>query len=181
MKTLNIFIFLLFISISVYSQNTKTENMVNNNITIGMFINEFKQIYPIIESTKYQNTESFTRKETIYGIEGKWYYEFKNSKLTWFKFDKYINEINQENFNKCLKVIQEITAGFIKKHGKPISTSGNSKFRDPYKDHHWGYEVLKTVWKTDNMKIKVEFYFMGARGEYNFIVKIDFHNESYEY
>jgi len=168
-------------SISVCSQKSKTQTMENKDLYIGMSIDEFKQIYPNLKSTKYQKTESFTRKETIYGIDGKWYYEFKNSKLKWFKFDNYISEINQQNFDKCLKATQEITANFIKKYGNPISTSGNQKFRDPFKDHHWGYEVKKTVWKANNVKIKVEFYFMGSKGEYNFIIKIDFHDKNYEY
>ena len=156
--------------------------MENKQVYIGMSINDFKTIYPEIVPENYKPTQSFKRKETIADIDGEWYYDFKDSRLKWFMFDRYFNEINQANFDKCLNASKEIITDYKKKYGAPIKIEeGETTFKDPYKERHWGYDVIKSVWQTDKMKILVEFHFMGGKGEYNFIVKIAFQDKDYKY
>jgi TPP-dependent trihydroxycyclohexane-1,2-dione (THcHDO) dehydratase len=173
---------ILFTKFTAYSQNREKNNMKNKLVYIGMSIDDFKNIYPEVVPEDYSSTQAFERQETIAGIDGKWYYDFKDSKLTWFQFDRYFNEINQANFDKCLKETRQIIADYKEKYGEPIKyEEEETKFKDPYKERHWGYDVTKAVWQTDKMKILVEFHFMGGKGEYNFIIKIDFQDRNYEY
>lgn len=55
----------------------------------------------------------------------------------------------------------------------------NKTFIDPYIEHHWGYDVISAVWNTDEMSFKVEFVFIGGKGEYNFLFKMEFHKDGY--
>lgn len=153
------------------------------NATIGMTVNDLKKIYPNIESTSYQNTVTYTRAEELYGIAGNWGYRFEGDKLNWIHFDKYIDKINEKNFEKCLTATKQIIADYTRLYGNPDTTiTGNAKFIDPYKEKHWGYNVLEARWKDHNgMKIKVEFTFMGGKGQYNFLVKINYFDKSYPY
>ena len=78
-----VFLLALLVSFTACSQNQNKNNMDSKNVYIGMDINDFKKIYPEI----YSNTQAFKRKETIAGIDGAWYYDFKDSKLKWFKLN----------------------------------------------------------------------------------------------
>ena len=157
------------------SQNSKTKGMKDKQVYIGMSLNNFRKIYPDLKAKPYNNTISFSRTETIASLEGKWYYHFTDSKLKWYKFSRYIDEINQKNFDKCLNATRHIIESFKKEFGEPLEyNEGETKFIDPYKKMHWGYDVLKAEWQTGDEKIKIEFRFKGSKGEYSFIVKLDF-------
>ena len=59
---------------------------------------------------------------------------------------------------------------------------GKQKFVDPYKTKHWGYDVLEARWKNaGGQKMKVEFTFMGGKGEYHLIVVITHFDKDYPY
>jgi len=148
-----------------------------------MTIDEVKKIYPNLKSTTYENTITLERPETLYGLEDKWGYRFEGGKLTWIFFDKYINEINDTNFHKCLSATRHLINDYTRFYGMPDTTIvGDTNFIDPYKKHHWGYGVMETRWKNyNNMKIKVEFNFMGGKGQYSFLVKICFFDKNYPY
>ena len=67
-------------------------------------------------------------------------------------------------------------------YGKPFEYKAvDTTYRDPYKDHHWGYDVIYAKWKTDKIKFKIEFTFMGGKGEYHFLVKMGFFDKDYKY
>lgn len=171
-----LYLILIFISAFFYSYS-------QSKATIGMTENQVKKIYPKMESTTYENTTTFTRTENLYGIDGEWGYRFENEKLNWIHFDKYIDEINDTNFIKCLSATRKIISDFSKFYGNPDTTIiGDTTFIDPYQKKHWGYDVLESQWKDYNgMKIKVEFTFMGGKGEYNFLVNINYFDKSYPY
>ncbi|OFX42219.1 MAG: hypothetical protein A2046_03895 [Bacteroidetes bacterium GWA2_30_7] len=151
--------------------------------TIAMSINQVKKIYPNMESATYEKTITLSRTENLYGIEGEWGYRFKNDTLNWIHFDKYIDEINDTNFRNCLSATRKIIADFTKVYGNPDTTiTGDTSFIDPYQKKHWGYDVIEAQWKNYNgMKIKVEFTFMGGKGEYHFLVKINYFDKNYPY
>jgi hypothetical protein len=157
--------------------------LAQSRANIGMTMNEVKNIYPGMESTNYQNTITLSRAEDLYGLDGNWGYRFEGDKLNWIFFNKYIDKINDKNFQKCLTAAKQIIIDFTKVYGNPDTTiTGNTKFIDPYKDKHWGYKVLEARWSNYNgMKIKVEFTFMGSKGLYNFLVKINYFDRSYTY
>ena len=151
--------------------------------TIGMTEDQVKKIYPKMESATYENTKTLSRTENLYGIYGEWGYRFENEKLNWIHFDKYIDEINSANFTKCMAATQKIIADFTKSYGNPDTTIiGDTTFTDPYQKKHWGYDVIEAQWKDyKGMKIKVEFTFMGGKGEYSFLVKINYFDKTYPY
>ncbi len=169
-----------------YSSNTKTEDNSSEKIGrfyIGMDIDSFAKAYPSLFKNSIGLTGQWGRSEDIYGLKGNWSYRFENGKLTWIHFAKYIDEVNEENFNKCLSATNKIIIDYIKQYGKPDEViSGKTKFIDPSKERHWGYGVKEVRWKNVNgMKIKIEFTFMGGKGDYNFIVAINHFDKDYPF
>jgi hypothetical protein len=148
-----------------------------------MRLKDVKRIYPNMEATAYQNTTTLSRNENLYGLNGKWGYRFENEKLTWIFFNQYIDSIDEKNFKKCLNATKKIIKDYTHLFGKPDTTiAGNQKYNDPYKKIHWGYDVMEARWKNYNgMKIKVEFTFMGSKGVYKFLVKINYFDKDYPY
>ena len=151
--------------------------------TIGMTIDEVKKIYPKIKTDTNGNGTTLSRPENIYGLESDWGYRFKEKKLDWIFFDKYINEINEPNFKTCLSATRQLINDYTKLYGKPDTTIiGDTTFIDPYKKKHWGYNVMEARWKNyKGMKIKVEFTFMGGKGQYAFLVKTNYFEKNYPY
>jgi len=147
-----------------------------------MDIKDFKKICPQIVGEEHKPTQSFIKSDVIAGMEGSWFFNFSDSKLTWFSWNVYDDDINQKNFEKCLKATREIIKIYKKKYGEPTDfTEGKLKYIDPYKKRHWGYDVLRAYWKTDKIKFANEFKFMGGKGNYNFLIKIEFHSADYKY
>jgi hypothetical protein len=162
---------------------------VSNNIIaqskaiIGMTQNEVKKIYPDVETSSYQNTITLSRHETIYGLDGGWGYQFEEGKLNWIYYNKYIDEITDTNFKLCLAATKQIIKDYTKLYGNPDTTiTGKEKFIDPYTKPHWGYNVLEARWKdSKGMKINVRFTFLGGKGQYHFLVKINYFDKTYPY
>ena len=166
----------------VTDNNKKQKTMLDKNIYIGMSIEEFKKICPETVKGEYKPTQSFMKSEVIAGIDGGWYFDFVDSKLQWYLWDIYITDINQDNFDKSLTAIKKIIEIYKKKYGEPTTyTEGKTKYIDPYKQRHWGYDVINAYWVTDKIKFANEFKFFGGKGEYSFILKIEFHDSSYKY
>ena len=174
MKKIILLILALIVSVQQYAQQ---------EVFIGMSIEQVKKIFPDAEESHYENTTTLTWKATFYGLEDNIGYRFEEGKLNWIFFHKYISEINEENFNKCLIAAQQIIADYSKTCGEPDTTIiGDTTFIDPYKKRHWGYDVIQARWKNyKNMKIKVEFTFFGGKGEYHFIVSINCFDKDYPY
>lgn len=154
-----------------------------SNARIGMSIEEVQKLYPKTQTSTYENTITLSFNDTLYGLPGEWGFRFENNKLNWIFFSKYIDEINKQNFAKCLKAAKKIIVDYTKTFGKPDSTIiGDTTFIDPYKKHHWGYDVIEARWNNYNgMKVKVEFKFFGGKGEYHFIVTINYFGKDYPY
>jgi len=152
-------------------------------ITIGMSPDSVKKIYPGMKESRYENSVTLSRKDNLYGLEDEWGYRFENGKLDWIYFDKYLDTLTEKNFKLYLTTTKKIIIDYTKAYGKPDTTiTGNTKFIDPYKKHHWGYDVLEARWNNyRGMKIKVEFTFMGGKGEYHFLVKINYFDKEYPY
>ncbi len=171
----NIFTFLFFIACTV--------SFCQSKVTIGISLDSVKKIYPGIKEETFKRTTILTRPETLYGLDDEWGYRFDNGKLDWIFFDKYIDTLSEKNFKLCLSAAQKIIKEYSKAYGKPDTTiKCNTNFVDPYKKHHWGYNVLEARWKNyKGMKIKVEFTFMGGKGEYHFLVKVNYFGKDYPY
>lgn len=158
-------------------------NTAQTKLKLGMSLEEVQKIYPNLKSSKYENTITLTRPESIHGLESEWGYRFEDNRLSWIYFMKYIDDIDESNFNKCLSSTKKIIEDFTKVYGNPDEVKkGNEQFVDPYKKRHWGYDVIKVKWLNyQGMKIIVEFNFFGGKGEYHFIVKIDYHDKYYAF
>ena len=175
MKYFITILILLFSGIGAFAQS---------DVTIGMSIDEVKKIYPDLKSSTYENTITLERPDNLYGLDDSWGYRFEKGKLKWIYFHKYIDELNDSNFQKCLFATRQLIKDYTSLYGSPDSTiTGDTTFIDPYKDkHHWGYKVIEARWKIYNdMKMKIEFTFMGGKGEYHFIVSINVFDKNYPY
>lgn len=169
-----IILFFVFLSSRSFAQG---------KVYIGMSIDTVKKLYPGITEGKYENTITLSRPDNLYGLQDEWGYRFKEGKLEWIYFAKYIDSIDQKHFDLCLKAAQSIIRDYSKKYGKPDTVlKGKQKFIDPFKKRHWGYDVLEARWKNyKGAKISVEFTFMGGKGEYHFLVKINYFDKDYPY
>ncbi len=170
------FLILLFItnSIATYSQS---------NIVIGMKLEDVKKICTDCKISVYENTTTLETPVTLYGLDDSWGYRFQGDTLTWIFFHKYIDELNDANFKKCLSATEQIIKDYTLLYGIPDTTIiGDTTFVDPYVKHHWGYDVIEARWKNyKGMKIKVEFTFMGGKGVYHLIVQINYFDKDYPY
>jgi len=137
---------------------------------LGMRTDQFAQHYPHLFPNGILLRGAFTKEGTWNGLDGKWYFKFEDGKLESFSFSHYISDfkdLTEENFDKCLAATRKIIDD-CSSHGKPKTTEGTLKFRDPGKDRHWGYDVIKAVWKDET---EVIFDFFGGKGTYFFVVK----------
>ena len=177
MKKLIIFlpILILITVISSCSNKSDSKNETENitNVYIGMTIEDFKKLYPTVIPENSGNDGQWQKSENLYGLNGQWSYTFKDGKLDWFLYSNYIDEITEENFLLSLKATEKLIAEYKKIFGDPIEENKyTTEFKDPFEEHHWGYDVLEAFWTTDKMTIEIEFTFFGGKGEYNFIVNI---------
>lgn len=150
---------------------------------IGMGLKDVKKLYPNARESKYEKEITLTKEDTLHGLISSWGLNFTDDKLKWMLFSKYIGELNDENFKKCLKATKDIIADYTKCYGEPDELiTGNQKYVDPYKKKHWGYDVIEARWKNVNgEKMKVEFTFMGGKGVYQFLVVINHFHKDYPY
>ncbi len=150
---------------------------------LGENVDDFAKAFPSLFPNGVGLTGQWGRKEKIYGLDGGWAYNFDSGKLEWMLYDNYIHEINGKNFDKCLSATKNLIEDYTKLFGKPDTTMiGDTTFKDPALKRHWGYDVMEVRWKDyKGEKLKVEFTFMGGKGEYAFLVKIAFFEKNYPY
>lgn len=170
---------LMTISIIIIALST----VAQEKATIGMTLDEVKKIYPSIKTDSNENGITFSRLDNLYGLDDSWGYRFTENKLTWIFFHKYIKEFNDTNFSKCLVATRRLVKDYTKFYGKPDTTIiGDTTFVDPFKKKHWGYDVIEVRWKNYNgMKIKIEFTFLGGKGEYCLLFQIHYFDKNYPY
>jgi hypothetical protein len=150
---------------------------------LGMDVKSFAKVFPELFPKGIGMSGQWHREQELYGISGSWSYTFENDKLTWMHFNRYIDEINEANFNKCLSATKQLIKDYSGSYGIPDTTMiGDTTFLDPIKKRHWGYDVIEARWKDyRGMKIKIEFTFMGGKGDYHFLVEINYFDKSYPY
>ena len=174
MKNHSIIFGLILLALCVNNVWAK-ETIMDKKLFSGMTITQFKKACPTLKPV---DNSQIIYKETIRGLDGKWSFDFKDGKLSWFLYNFYVQEdkdVNEKNFNKCLKATEQIIADLTKLYGKPSEVEeGTKTFRDPYKDHHWGYDVTEALWKTKKGDIKAKFKFFGGKGEYFFVVSVEY-------
>ncbi len=164
----------------IFAQKQTPQKM--DSLHINMPVATFQTIFPEAEIADKNQDVQWSRKETIHGLPGEWTYSFKKSALEWFQYSVYIDDINEKNFNQCLAATKKLIAEFTNKYGNPVKIEKeDTTYKDPMKQRHWGYDVISAIWKTEKMKFRIEFVFHGAKGMYNFIVKMEFHDKNYSY
>lgn len=148
-----------------------------------MSLDSVKKVHPNYKESKYENSVTLTKKEKLPKGEADWGYRFDNNKLDWIYYQKYVHELNEKNFNDCLAEARRLIAGLTEEFGSAdFMQEGQTKFVDPAKKHHWGYKVIEARWNNaKGMKIKVEFTFMGGKGQYAFLVKENRFGKDYPY
>lgn len=147
---------------------------------LGMDLEAFRTILPQV-SIPSPDGQGAVRAD-VHGLDGSFTYTFEGGKLKWVLFDKYIDELTLPNFDRCLAATDAIIADYTRQYGPPLSLkTGTRTFKDPRVEHHWGYEVMEAVWKAAGMKFQVDFDFMGGKGEYHLLVKVEFQRGDYPY
>lgn len=178
MRRINILVLLFFIVIhyACHSQSL---------LKAGMSLNEAKSLVPELFAGGINQSGKYQIQDTINGLAGEWGYTFENDTLNWIHFSFYINDgdqLNEENFNKCLKTTEQLIEKYITEYGNPDEMiEGDKYFKDPYKEIHWGYDVTEARWITDFEKVKVEFSFFGGKGQYFFQIIINHFRAGYPY
>lgn len=160
-----------------------TKKMNNQKIYIGMTIDEFLKIFPDLDKNlNSRENIQLSRNKIINSLNGKWTFNFENGKLKWFMWDYYCDKINKQNFEKCLNAARKMISDYKIQYGIPCKEKEyDLVFKDPFVEHHWGYDVIESIWKTDRTKFGISFNFMGGKGLYTFIVKAEFYNKNYQY
>src|SRR5262249_38882630 len=80
---------------------------------IGMDLVRFQQIFPeqTFPELSIKSADSQVGiTALVHGLDGRWTYTFEGGKLKWSLFDRYIDEITQTNFDRCLSVIDAVIA-----------------------------------------------------------------------
>lgn len=147
----------------------------HQGIRLGMELKELSSLLPAGQLKKiYTNQWAF--EEELYGLKGKWVYNFKDGKVQWFSYGAYFVEpkdLNRHNFDKCLSAARHLIEDYTKLYGRPNEfKKGRQEFIDPYKKHHWGYDVVSAGWTDGDETISVSFNFQGSKGIYFFVVEI---------
>jgi hypothetical protein len=151
---------------------------------IGSDISEVrKQLPPGVKESAYKNTITLSAPADLQGLESYWNYRFTDNKLDWKHFHKYLSEVTRENFDRCLEATRKIIKAYTLEYGKPDTVmTGNTQFIDPFKEKHPGYPVLEARWNNiRGARISAGFIFMGGKGEYNFLVKVNYFSKDYPY
>ena len=143
----------------------------------GMSVNEFAKVIPELFPNGVGVSGQWGVDEKLMGLAGGWAFEFKSSYLDWAMWNYYAGKYDQTTFMNCLRSARGIIADYTKKYGTPKMVTDNPKYRDPMKDHHWGYEVLKATWDKGTYDIEIVFDFMGGKGQYNLLVKVEEHRK----
>jgi hypothetical protein len=152
-----------------------------SRIEPGMSLDAFLQVHPDLGRPAGPDTQ-VTRTETRQGLDGTWTYEFEDGKLDWWVWDATIDELNEDNFRKCLEAASALIDEAKATSGSPVSLErGQTAFRDPKVQRHWGYDVVEAKWKADDVWFKISFRFKGAKGMYAFLVKSEFFRPGYEF
>jgi len=139
----------------------------------GQTINDFAKANPTYFPNGVGINGQFGKEEKLIGLDGNWSYDFKNSKLDWLTWGHYAGKHDQTTFMNCLRATRGIIADYSKIYGSPTITTEDTKYRDPLNDHHNGYEVLKATWDKGTYTIEIAFDFMGGKGGYDLLVKIE--------
>ncbi|MBU0487007.1 MAG: hypothetical protein KKD31_03545 [Bacteroidetes bacterium] len=150
---------------------------------LGMSVDDFAKKFPSLFPKGVKISGQWGRDEDLHGLAGDWTYRFEDGILTWIHFQKYYDDITATNFQTCLSATNQLISEYTAAFGKPDNTIvGDTTFIDPYKKHHWGYDVKEVQWKNyQGMKIKIEFSFLGGKGDYNFMVVVNYFDKDYPY
>ncbi len=175
------FVAILFYIISCNTQNSNNR-MSYNLPTIGMDFSEFAIDFPQVVKGETNGNKQYNIDDTVNNLAGTWAYTFVDNKLEWFMFNSYSDEISEQNFNAYMSETQNIIENLKIQFGEPKEfIFENKNFKDPFKEMHWGYDVITALWTTKEMDFEVKFKFMGSRGEYKFLFSMEFQKHGYEY
>lgn len=140
----------------------------------GMHIRDFAAKEPMLFPKGAPSVAGqFQREKELYGLKGKWTYTFKDDLLDWMIWDYYNQKISKAEFDTCLNATKKLIEDYTKKYGKPKFKSKAAKYSHPKKNAHSGYSVIKAVWEEEKELITVEFYFMGGKAGYQYLVKAE--------
>jgi len=149
---------------------------------IGMDVNVFKKVFPYLFPVGVNLNGQWYREQDLYDLKGNWSYTFKDGKLNWVHYQKYIGELDEKNFRVCLFATRQLINDFSIVYGKPdtIITGDTTNHISNLGRGHIGYGVMEARWNNYNgMKIYIEFNFTGGRGQQFYLVKIDYFDKNY--
>jgi hypothetical protein len=152
---------------------------------IGMDIKDFAKNFPQLMPYGVLEWGQSGFTEIIHGLDGKWFFDFENDTLENYSYSKYFNEydeLTEENFKKCLEATEQLIKDYTNVYGEPTELIvGDTAYKDPSKEKHWGYDVIEARWINDQQKFKIDFQFSGGKGVYFYLVRIEAYKPDYEY
>lgn len=151
------------------------DKKIKEKYFLGKHVNEFSKDHPELFPEGISMDGQWSEEAEYYGLKDEWTYFFREGKLESYAISFYSERegISADEFDRFLKAADQWVNSYKKEYGEPNEyVSENREFKDPYKEHHWGYQVLQSVWKLDDRTITVEFDFHGGKGEYFFVLEI---------
>lgn len=137
-------------------------------VTPGMTQYQFEQHLP--GAMRKTSDTLWQRPATVQGLPGKWSYHFRDDLLSEYVFEAHSRELTAKRFAQWRSGANAIIAQLTRDMGPPTTiTKGDQHFRDPAKDHHWGYDVVDAYWNRIKYGVRVKFTFFGGKGDYFFV------------
>lgn len=133
------------------------------DIAVGMSSRDFGAVFP---GATIPSSGQWVRPDEIHGLRGKWTYSFDRSRLTWFVFNSYEQNVTAATFRQYLEATRKTITDFTQSHGRPADTvRGVLVFKNPA-DGYPGYPVLKASWDTGSEKLRVDYSVLGSGQEH---------------
>ncbi|MBN2496862.1 MAG: hypothetical protein JXR96_19885 [Deltaproteobacteria bacterium] len=150
----------------------------------GMPAAELARLEPALLPRGLAVKGQWGEKAELAGVAGEWTYDFEGGELDWVRFSRYWreDELTAESFAAGLRAARALIARYTAELGKPqASYEKSTRFRDPRRDHHWGYDVIEARWTKPRGKLKVGFDFHGGKGVYFLLLEVSVFRKDYPY
>lgn len=122
----------------------------------GQSVTEIKSKYPHLVPAENDFEGDIDFDDTLYGVPGKWNFDFLNSTLTSWHFER-TNITEEKNWDQHVKYTRELIKAYTKKYGKPEFVIDQAGFI-PATQRLSGDECVAAYWKYSKTWICVKLF-----------------------
>ena len=149
--------FLGLILVSAFSNaQTDFSHAFPPGIKPGQSVTEIKNKYPHLVPAENDFEGDIVFNDTLYTVPGKWNFDFVNSTLTSWHFER-TNITEEKNWNENVKYARKLIKAYTKKYGKPEFTVDQAEYISPTQ-HLSGDECIAAYWKYSKTWICVKLF-----------------------